>query len=84
MQSKYHSLIESLANTTIGYVVAILSQLAIFPMFGVHLALSDNLLIGAWFTVISIMRSYLLRRFFNKKTLIAYGFIRPGARVKNE
>lgn len=67
MQTKTHSIIESLTNVIIGYVVAFLSQIIIFPMFGIYVPLSDNLLIGAWFTVISIIRSYVVRRYFNKK-----------------
>lgn len=66
MQTKIHSLIESFANVAIGYVVALLSQIAVFPMFNIYVPLSDNLLIGAWFTVISIIRSYVIRRYFNK------------------
>jgi hypothetical protein len=64
-QSRLLSAIESVANTVVGYGVALASQLAIFPMFGVHLPLSSNLAIGAWFTVISLVRSYVLRRWFN-------------------
>ncbi|WP_417536367.1 hypothetical protein [Methylophaga sp.] len=67
MQSKKHSLVESLTNVLIGYLVALFSQLLIFPFFGIHVPLSDNLLIGLWFTIISIVRSYTLRRFFNRK-----------------
>jgi len=67
MQSKTDSLRESFLNILIGYVVAILSQLSIFPLFGIHIPLSDNLLIGLYFTVISLIRSYTLRRVFNKK-----------------
>lgn len=64
-QSRTASFIEALANITVGYSVALLSQLLIFPIFGIHVSLSDNLLIGAWFTVISLARSYVLRRWFN-------------------
>jgi hypothetical protein len=56
---------ETVASVAIGYVVALLSQLAIFPVFGLQVTLTDNLLIGAWFTVISIVRGYYVRRFFN-------------------
>lgn len=59
------SAIESLANVAVGYGVALLSQLALFPMFGIHIPLSSNLEIGAWFTAISLVRSYVLRRWFN-------------------
>lgn len=54
-------------NTSIGYGVALLSQIAIFPMFGIYVPLSSNLLIGAWFTAISLVRSYVIRRWFNAK-----------------
>lgn len=66
-QSRTASLIESALNVVIGYGVALASQLAIFPMFGIYLPLSDNLAIGAWFTVISLVRSYAIRRWFNAR-----------------
>ena len=64
-QSKKHSLLESIVNVVIGYGIAILSQIAIFPLFGIHIPLRDNLLIGVIFTIVSIVRSYALRRAFN-------------------
>lgn len=66
MQTKKHSLIESIANVAIGYTIALLSQVAIFPQYGIAVDLSANLQIGAWFTIISIARSYTLRRIFNR------------------
>ncbi len=65
-QSKLSSLIESLINILIGYGVALLSQLAIFPMVGIHIPLSTNMEIGAYFTLVSLVRSYVIRRWFNK------------------
>ncbi|WP_295445467.1 hypothetical protein [uncultured Thiodictyon sp.] len=70
MQTRTHSAQESIANVAIGYGVALASQLILFPWFGIHLPLSDNLWIGAWFTVISLVRSYLVRRWFNRRTRI--------------
>lgn len=66
-QSRTASLIESVFNVVIGYGVALASQLVIFPMFGVHLSLGDNFAIGAWFTIISLVRSYAIRRWFNAR-----------------
>ena len=66
-QPRTASLIESVFNVVIGYSVALASQLAIFPMFGINLPLSDNLAIGAWFTIISLVRSYAIRRWFNAR-----------------
>ena len=68
MQSKKHSLIESFTNIAIGYSVALMSQLLVFPLFDIHVKISDNLLIGLCFTFISLVRSYAVRRFFTKKT----------------
>ena len=67
MQSKKHSIIESMANVAIGFVVAFVSQLAVFPMFDIHIPISSNLGITAWFTAISLIRGYMVRRWFNKK-----------------
>ncbi len=66
-QSRLGSLIESLSNIAIGYVVALLSQLILFPMFDINVPLSSNLWIGAFFTVISLIRSYLVRRYFESQ-----------------
>lgn len=65
MQTRTQSAIEACANVLVGYLVAIASQLLVFPMFGIHIPLSSNFAIGAWFTVISLVRSYVLRRWFN-------------------
>jgi uncharacterized protein (DUF2062 family) len=65
MQSRLASFIESIVNIAIGYGVAVGSQLAIFPLFGIDIPLSDNLAIGLWFTAISLVRSYVVRRMFN-------------------
>ena len=65
MQLKKHSFLESCVNVMIGYGVAVASQVIIFPMFDIHIPLRDNFVIGLWFTVISIGRSYFLRRLFN-------------------
>ncbi len=66
-QSKLESLIETCMNTAIGYVVALLSQLLVLPLVGIHVPFSTNLVISAWFTVISILRGYVIRRWFNAR-----------------
>lgn len=64
-QTRKMSLVESITNVLIGYTISIMAQLIIFPMFGIIIPLSDNLMIGACFTVVSIFRSYVIRRTFN-------------------
>ncbi len=63
-QSRAMSLAESIANVVVGYGVAVLTQILIFPIFGLHMTLAQNLTMGAIFTIISIGRSFALRRVF--------------------
>ncbi len=64
-QKKRHSFMESILNVAIGYGVALATQLAVFPLFGMQVSIIDNLVIGGIFTVVSIVRSYYVRRLFN-------------------
>jgi hypothetical protein len=57
--------VESVTNVAVGYGVAVGTQLVVFPWFGLDVPMTDTLLIGAVFTVVSIVRSYALRRLFN-------------------
>ena len=63
-QSRRMSLAEALTNVAVGYGIAVTTQVAVFPVFGLYASLADNLLMGAIFTVVSIVRSYSLRRVF--------------------
>ena len=63
-QTRLMSLIESIANVAVGYGVAVVTQILIFPVFGLHTTLAQNLQMGAVFTVVSIARSFALRRLF--------------------
>jgi len=65
MQSRTMSLIEAAANVLVGYSVAVATQAVVFPLFGLHASLDQNLAIGLIFTVMSLVRSYALRRMFN-------------------
>jgi len=67
-QTRAHSLAESLTNVGIGYGVSLVSQVVIFPMVGVHITFSTNVKLSVWFTAISIVRGYLLRRWFTRRT----------------
>jgi hypothetical protein len=58
------SLIEAVANVVLGFVVALLTQIIVFPLFGLEIGLGENLALGGLFTTASITRSYILRRVF--------------------
>lgn len=63
-QSRLMSLVEAVANVGVGYGVAVMTQLIVFPWFGLPARMSDALALGAIFTGISIARSFALRRLF--------------------
>jgi hypothetical protein len=58
------SLVESIANVIIGFWLAVLTQILVFPLFGLTVTLSQNLRISCLFTLTSIVRSHVLRRVF--------------------
>lgn len=66
MQSRRQSLIEAIANVAVGYALAVLTQIVVFPWFGLQVSLNDDLAIGAIFVIISLLRSYALRRLFER------------------
>lgn len=66
MQSRTNSLIESATNILIGYWCAVLTQIIVFPIMGIDISLNKNLMIGLVFTLISLLRSYVIRRAFNR------------------
>lgn len=66
MQSRRQSLIEAITNVMVGYALAVITQIVVFPWFGLQVSLGDNLAIGALFVMISLLRSYALRRLFER------------------
>lgn len=65
MQTKIGSLIEALANVLVGYTIATFAQLWIFHQIGQPISLETSAIVGAFMTLVSIVRSYILRRSFN-------------------
>ena len=65
-QSRMMSLVETVANVGIGYGLAVATQMAVLPVFGIRVSLLDNLQIGLVFTVVSLLRGYGLRRLFDR------------------
>ena len=67
MQSKRESMFEAVMGVFIGFVVAMGTQIAIFPYFGINITIVENLKMSLIFTVISIVRGYFVRRWFNAR-----------------
>lgn len=66
MQSRRQSLIEAITNVVVGYALAVITQIVVFPWFGLQVSLCDKFAIGALFVMISLLRSYALRRLFER------------------
>lgn len=65
MQSKFMSFVEACTNTIVGLSIATFSNQLILPLFGYEVTFYDSFYIAVIFTLISVARNYLTRRFFN-------------------
>jgi hypothetical protein len=66
-QTRLGSLIEVSINIFIGFWINFVANLVILPLFGFNVTISDNFLIGFLYTIVSVARSYVVRRWFEKK-----------------
>ena len=60
------SLLESFIDVGSGFILAILIQLLIFPLFDLHPSILDSMGIALIFTLVSITRSWLWRLVFRR------------------
>lgn len=65
-QSRTMSLIEATTNVVVGYLLAIATQIVVFPWFGIETGLAEHMTIGLAFVGVSLARGYLLRRCFER------------------
>ncbi len=63
-QSRAFSLLEALTNVTVGLLIALGTQLAVFALLGIAVTVGQALSITGVFTLVSVARSYILRRIF--------------------
>ena len=66
-QSSLSSAIEAIMNVIIGLGINIAANFVILPLVGLDITLSQNLFIGVLYTVVSLVRSYAIRRWFNAR-----------------
>lgn len=64
-QSNRHAIVETVLGTSIGYLIALGTQLIFFPLYGIELSPVSNVSLSLIFTVVSFVRSYAIRRLFN-------------------
>jgi len=65
MQTRLMSMVETITNVAIGLIVSFLSQVVIFKYYDIRISLAQNLELTLYFTVVSVIRGFALRRFFN-------------------
>src|SRR5205807_4652246 len=63
-QTKLASLAESGINVIVGFGISLAAQIYFLPLIGVTVSIGQNVAFALIMTVISICRSYLLRRLF--------------------
>ncbi len=66
-QTRLGSFIEAVINTTIGFAINFTANLIILPLFGYTPTLLDNFKLGLLYTIVSVARSYVVRRWFNAR-----------------
>lgn len=66
-QTRLGSFIEAWINVAIGFAINFCANLLILPLIGFHISVSQNLFIGVLYTLISVARSYVIRRWFNAR-----------------
>ena len=67
MQTKRQSLIETLTSVFVGWLIGVILNMLVLPLFDYDVSLTDGILISIIFTAVSVIRSYVIRRFFNSK-----------------
>ena len=65
-QSRAASFVEAWVNVGAGFGLALAVQIMVFPVFGLHPTLPQNLAIGLIFTATSLVRNYAIRRLFER------------------
>lgn len=66
-QTRLGSFVEACINVAIGFAINFMANLLILPLIGFHISIKQNLFIGVLYTLISVARSYTVRRWFNAR-----------------
>ena len=63
-QSRRMSLVEACTNVVFGFVLALLVQGLVYPLFRIVTTVETDAALAVIFTCVSLARSYLIRRAF--------------------
>jgi len=64
-QNRRMSLLESITGVIAGYVMTVLIQTLMYPLFGILIPTQDALLISLLIVSIAFFKNFAIRRFFN-------------------
>lgn len=64
-QSRTMSLVESTTSVTLGYVLTVLIQYYLYPVFGISIPVQDALIISVLIVLIAFVKNFGVRRLFN-------------------
>ena len=67
MQTKRQSLVETLTSVFVGWLVGVILNLTVLPLFDYNITVVDSLWVSLIFTTVSVIRGYVIRRWFNSK-----------------
>ena len=67
MQTKRQSLIETLTSVFVGWLIGVILNMLVLPLFDYNITVIDSLWVSLIFTAVSVIRGYVIRRFFNSK-----------------
>ena len=66
MQSRKHSILETVLNTLSGFIISWIMTLLVLPLFGFNVTAGQGFTITVIYTIVSVVRSYFWRRLFNR------------------
>ena len=81
MQTRVGSAIEAVCNIGSGAIIAFCTmQFVLSPLLGIEISLGQNGWVTVALTIVSVTRSYLWRRYFNKRIMNRVNELRKGGK----
>lgn len=65
-QSAGMSMLESAVSVIMGYLLTVMVQIYLFPLFGVKITLSDSLILSLIIVLFAFFKNFMVRRIFNR------------------